>query len=144
MSYSLEGVFPDVLVAALARDPLVPYASHRTAGMAVMDVVHFLRDRALDAVAAGDLALAPDLRGERPAGMLAGRSGGADAQVTPPDTPSHAERKRRIPDEDRARHAPSADPLASAAALRRAQVGPRRRSDRSRAGLERLARRTRS
>src|SRR5262249_36637765 len=62
VSYSLEGVFPDVFLAALARDQLVPYASHRAAGMAVMDVVHFLRDRALDAVTAGDLALAPPLR----------------------------------------------------------------------------------
>jgi hypothetical protein len=122
VSYSLEGVFPDAVVAALARDQLVPYASHRAAGMAVMDVVHFLRDRALDAIAAGDLALAPSLRGaDRLDALLAGRSGGAGAEVALPELPSHGEWKRRLPDAIRARYAPSSDPLESAAAFRRAQ-----------------------
>ncbi|HXZ85891.1 MAG TPA: TPM domain-containing protein, partial [Myxococcota bacterium] len=55
VSYSLEGLLPDAIVSRIARDQLVPYASHDAAGVAVMDVVHFLRDRLLDGVASGEL-----------------------------------------------------------------------------------------
>jgi tetratricopeptide (TPR) repeat protein len=119
VSYSLEGVLPDVFLSRLARDQLVPYASHRAAGMAVMDVVHFLRNRLLDAAAAGELSLGPALRTDALSQLLAARSGGAGAQVELPEVPSHAERKRRVPDELRARYAPSADPLESAEAFQR-------------------------
>ena len=119
VSYSLEGVLPDVFLSRLARDQLVPYASHRAAGMAVMDVVHFLRNRLLDAAAAGELALGAALRTDALSQLLAARSGGAGAQVELPDAPSHAERKRRMPDELRARYAPSTDPLESADAFQR-------------------------
>jgi len=119
VSYSLEGTLPDAFLSRLARDQLVPYASHRAAGMAVMDVAHFLRKRLLDAVAAGEIELAKSLRNENLSRLLAGRSGGAGAQVLLPDLPSHTEYKRRVPDERRARYAPSADPLESAAAFGR-------------------------
>ena len=123
VSYSLEGVLPDVFVSELARDQLVPYASHRAAGMAVMDVVHFLRDRLLDSVASGDLQLPDALRTpdhlER---LLTGHSGGAGAQVALPAMPSHTQFKQRVPDPRRARYAPSSDPRESAAALQRARV----------------------
>jgi hypothetical protein len=120
VSYSLEGVLPDVMVSRIARDQLVPYASHRAAGMAVMDVVHYLGELVLDAVASGDLVLASSLRSDdHLSQLLTGRSGGAGAQVVVPETRSHTELKRRVPDEERARYAPSADPLESAAALQR-------------------------
>jgi tetratricopeptide (TPR) repeat protein len=120
VSYSLEGVLTDLLVSRLVRDQLVPYASHRAAGMAVMDVLHFLRNVLLEAVAAGELALAPELReGDALERLLAGRSGGAGAQVALPELPSHTEYKARVPDARRARYAPSADPLESALALQR-------------------------
>jgi tetratricopeptide (TPR) repeat protein len=120
VSYSLEGILPDVFVSRVARDQLVPYASHRAAGMAVMDVVHFLRNRLLDGVAGGDLELSGPLRDpDRLSRLLAGHSGGAGAQVALPDLPSHTEFKRRVPDERRAHYAPSEDPLESAVALQR-------------------------
>lgn len=119
VSYSLEGTLPDAVVSRLARDQLVPYASHRAAGMAVMDVVHYLRSRLLDAVAAGGLELSPMLRNAELSRLLAGRSGGAGAQVALPELPSHTEYKRRVPDEKRGRYAPSADPLESAEAFQR-------------------------
>ena len=120
VSYSLEGVLPDVFVSRLARDQLVPYASHRAAGMAVMDVVHFLRNRLLDFVASGELELAGGLRGaEHLEKLLSAHSGGAGAQVALPSLPSHTEFKRRVPAEKRAHYAPSADPRESAAALQR-------------------------
>jgi uncharacterized protein len=121
VSYSLEGSFPDAFVSRLVRDQLVPYASHRAAGMAVMDVVHFLRARALDAAAAGELALAP-ARAVALADELAQRSGGAGAEALLPAAPSHAEFKRRVPEPRRARYAPSADPRESVAALARVQA----------------------
>ncbi len=121
VSYSLEGILPDVFVSRLARDQLVPYASHRAAGMAVMDVAHFLRNRLLDGVASGELELAGALRGtEQSEKLLAGHSGGAGAQVALPALPSHTEFKQRVPDAKRARYAPSHDPRESAAALIRA------------------------
>lgn len=122
VSYSLEGLLPDLIVSRIARDQLVPYASHRAAGMAVMDVVHFLRNRLLDGVATGEIHLAGALREpDHLAKLLAGRSGGAGAQVALPELPSHTEYKRRIPDARRALYAPSTDPRESAAALQRAR-----------------------
>ena len=100
----------------------MPYASHRALGMAVMDVMHFLRTHALDAVIAGELALT----GPHSAGLskeIAGRSGGGGAQVKLSTLPSHAEFKRRVPDERRARYAPSADPKESVAAFVRTRQG---------------------
>jgi len=119
VSYSLEGSLPDAVVSRLARDQLVPYASHRAVGMAVMDVVHYLRSRLLDTVAAGELELSPQLRNADLERLLAGRSGGAGAQVALPELPSHPEYKLRVPDEKRARYAPSSDPLESAEAFLR-------------------------
>jgi hypothetical protein len=122
VSYSLEGVLPDAFVSRVARDQLVPYASHRAAGMAVMDVVHYLRDRLLDNVATGELALAPELRDSSELEkLLTSHSGGAGAQVALPELPSHTEYKRRVPDERRAHYAPSVDPRETADALRRVQ-----------------------
>jgi tetratricopeptide (TPR) repeat protein len=122
VSYSLEGVLPDAIVSRLARDQLAPYASHRAAGMAVMDVVHFLRDRLLDAAASGDLVLADSVRSsDRLSRLLAGHSGGAGAQAPLRELPSYSEFKQRVPDERRARYAPSEDPLESAMAFERAQ-----------------------
>jgi len=120
VSYSLEGSFPDVTLSRLARDQLVPYASHRALGMAVMDALHFLRTHALDAMIAGELELtaqpSPGLSKE-----IAGRSGGGGAQVQLSSVPSHSEFKRRVPDELRARYAPSTEPRESLASFVRVQ-----------------------
>ena len=123
VSYSLEGIFPDVFTSRVARDQLVPYASHHATGMAVMDVLHFLRNRALDGVASGELQLAGALREpDHLSRLLIGHSGGAGAQVVVPEMPSHTEFKRRVPDARRALYAPSQDPMESVAALERTRA----------------------
>ena len=120
VSYSLEGLLPDAIVSRIARDQLVPYVSHRAAGMAVMDVIHFLRDVLLDGVASGELKLPGELGApDHLTQLLVGHSGGAGAQVALAKLPSHTEYKKRVPDELRERYAPSAEPLQSAAALQR-------------------------
>lgn len=121
VSYSLEGLLPDAFLSQIARDQLVPYASHRAAGMAVMDVVHYLRSRLLDAVASGALDLAALPHSDRLERLLASRSGGGGAQVSLPELPSHTEYKRIVPAAERARYAPSQDPLETAEALQRAR-----------------------
>jgi hypothetical protein len=88
--------------------------------MAVMDVVHLMRDAALDAVARGELALPPALAtapGTRDA--LAGRSGGGGAQVRLDSVPPAETWKRPVPEARRALYAPSPDPRESAEAYRR-------------------------
>ncbi|HEX6397507.1 MAG TPA: TPM domain-containing protein, partial [Steroidobacteraceae bacterium] len=47
VGYSLEGVMTDLHMSRVARDQLAPYVSYGSAGMAVMDVMHYLRDFAL-------------------------------------------------------------------------------------------------
>jgi uncharacterized membrane protein YgcG len=47
VGYALEGVMTDLHMSRVARDQLAPYVSYGNAGMAVMDVVHYLRDFAL-------------------------------------------------------------------------------------------------
>ena len=46
----------------IARDQLAPYASYCVAGMAVMDVLHYLRDHVYVSAALGRLSLPEDLR----------------------------------------------------------------------------------
>jgi tetratricopeptide (TPR) repeat protein len=88
--------------------------------MAVMDVLHFLRTRAADAVAGGELVSAV-ARGRDRADTTARRSGGGGAQVSLPEAPSHLEFKRRVPDDRRSLYAPSADPAETVAAFKRVQ-----------------------
>jgi tetratricopeptide (TPR) repeat protein len=114
VSYTLEGVLPDALLSRLARDQLAPYASYSAVGMGVMDVASLLQRRLLAAAASGELVVP---RAARDA--LAGRSGGGGAQVAVPDVPFDRDLKRRIPDGERTRYAPSADPAESAEAFLR-------------------------
>src|SRR5690348_1356786 len=62
VGYSLEGVMTDLHMSRVARDQLAPYVSYGSAGMAVMDVLHYLRDYALIAAAHGDLQLPENLK----------------------------------------------------------------------------------
>jgi hypothetical protein len=57
VGYSLEGVMTDLHMSRVARDQLAPYVSYGSAGMAVMDVLHYLRDYALLAAVRGDIQL---------------------------------------------------------------------------------------
>jgi tetratricopeptide (TPR) repeat protein len=124
VSYALEPVLPDAFVGRLADDQLVPYAASKMAGMAVMDVLHYLRDFVIQQAVEGKLPLDDRFRA-RPAFAERARflSGGAGASVRIPSAQELAERdfKARIDGPERARYAPGADPLASAEAFHRVQ-----------------------
>src|SRR5262249_40890276 len=128
VSYSLEGAFPDLIVGRIARDQLAPYAAYRISGMAVMDVLHMLKDYAYVQAVRGALALPAQYR-ERAEFVEKQRylSGGAGARARS-EAALDLDRnfKAVVPAAKRARYAPSTDPLQSAGALlpaMRDQVG---------------------
>jgi tetratricopeptide (TPR) repeat protein len=120
VGYSLEAVMTDLQMGRLARDQLAPYASYGAAGMAVMDVLHHLRDRALFAAARGELAL-PDQFRNTPDYLRYQRflSGGAGSQTRLDAQPIDADLKAPVPADRRAKYAPGATPQESVAALQR-------------------------
>jgi uncharacterized protein len=121
VGYSLEGGLTDLHMGRLARDQLAPYASYASAGMAAMDVLHYLRDQVYLAAIAGDIQLGEEFR-RRPAFAPYERfySGGAGARTRLSDVPIDADLKRPVPPERRARYAPSPDVKESVAAFLRA------------------------
>lgn len=121
VGYSLEGGFTDLHMGRIARDQLAPYVSYSSAGMAVMDVLHYLRDHAYLAAVRGEILLGDEYRRrESFAQYQRYFSGGAGARTRLPAMPSDTDVKRRIPERERARYAPSADPEESVAAFLRA------------------------
>jgi tetratricopeptide (TPR) repeat protein len=119
-SYDLEGAFPDVLLKRLAADQLAPYASYQASGMAVMDVLHLLKDAALEQAARGTLPLAEDLRaGAAFQERLAELSGGGGAAVSLSDLPTDAVLKQRVAEDQRGRYAPRRNPYKTIEAYRR-------------------------
>jgi uncharacterized protein len=123
VGYSLEGGLTDLHMGRLARDQLAPYASYASAGMAVMDVLHYLRDQVYLAAVSGNLTLGEEFR-RRAAFKPFERylSGGAGAMAKLPDVPMDADLKKPVPADRRARYAPSADVRESVAAFLRASA----------------------
>lgn len=123
VGYSLEGGLTDLHMGRLARDQLAPYASYASAGMAVMDVLHYLRDQVYLAAVTGNITLGEEFR-RRAAFKPFERhlSGGAGARTRLPDVPMDADLKKPVPPERRARYAPSADVRESVAAFLRASA----------------------
>ena len=121
VGYTLEGGLTDLHMGRIARDQLAPYVSYASAGMAAMDVLHYLRDQAYLAAALGNITLGEAYRA-RPAYGDYERfvSGGAGAKTALADIPMDADLKRAVPAERRARYAPSADVERSVAAFLRA------------------------
>lgn len=121
VGYSLESGFTDLHMGRIARDQLAPYVSYSSAGMAAMDVLHYLRDHAYLAAIKGDIVLGEEYR-RREAFARYERfvSGGAGARTRLPALPLDADLKQRVPDGERARYAPSADVKESVAAYLRA------------------------
>ena len=121
VGYTLEGGLTDLHMGRIARDQLAPYVSYASAGMAAMDVLHYLRDQAYLAAALGNITLGEAYRA-RPAYGDYERfvSGGAGAKTALADIPMDADLKRAVPPERRARYAPSADVEQSVAAFLRA------------------------
>lgn len=119
-SYELEPAFPDAMLARVTTGQLAPYASYSILGMAVMDVLHVLQEIAWLRAADGQLALAAEYKASADyADAERYLAGGGGALARWSELPLDRDWKRRIPDPERSRYAPSADPLESVAALRR-------------------------
>lgn len=118
VGYSLEGVMTDLHMSRVARDQLAPYVSYGSAGMAVMDVLHYLRDHALTAAVRGELQLPEKLK-QTPDYLLHQQflSGGAGARTALPALPADGDLKKPVKPEKLARYAPGRTPQESAAAL---------------------------
>jgi tetratricopeptide (TPR) repeat protein len=121
VGYSLEGVFTDLHMSRVARDQLAPYVSYGAAGMAVMDVLHYLKDYALLAAARGALAI-PEDKKKLPDYLRYKKylSGGAGARTALSSIPEDADLKKAVGGERRARYAPGRTPQESVAAFLRA------------------------
>jgi hypothetical protein len=123
VGYSLEGGLTDLHMSRVARNQLAPYASYGIAGMAVMDVLHYLRDQVYLSAALGNLELGENYR--RNPQFTEYRkftSGGAGARTALASQPMDADLKRTIPPEQRGRFAPSKNPEESVAAFMRATI----------------------
>jgi len=120
VGYSLEGVMTDLHMSRVARDQLAPYVSYGSAGMAVMDVMHYLRDYALVAAVRGDLKLPEDLK-KTPDYLRYKEylSGGAGARAALSRLPADGDLKKPVKAELRARYAPGATPQESVASFLR-------------------------
>jgi tetratricopeptide (TPR) repeat protein len=123
VSYSLEGGLTDLQMGRIARDQLAPYVSYASAGMAVMDVLHYLRDQVYLSASMGDIRLGEEFR-RRPAFEAYERfvSGGAGAKTALSAIPMDADLKRRVPHDQRVRYSPSATIQESVAAYLRASA----------------------
>jgi tetratricopeptide (TPR) repeat protein len=121
VGYSLEPALTDLHMSRLARNQLAPYTSYGAAGMAVMDVVHYLRDHVYLSAALGNLTLSDDFR-KKPAYLEYQRfvSGGAGAKTALSTVPMDADLKAAVPATRRQRYAPSAKPEESVEAFLRA------------------------
>jgi hypothetical protein len=123
VGYTLEGGLTDLHMSRIARDQLAPYTSYGIAGMAVMDVLHYLRDQVYLSAALGNLELGENYR--RNPGFREYQkftSGGAGARTALASAPADADLKRLIPQAQRAQYAPSAKPEESVAAFMRATI----------------------
>ncbi|HEU4516003.1 MAG TPA: TPM domain-containing protein, partial [Steroidobacteraceae bacterium] len=123
VGYTLEGGLTDLHMSRIARDQLAPYVSYAIAGMAVMDVLHYLKDQAYLSAAVGDIELGEAFR-TRPAFAEYRRflAGGAGAKTALPELPMDADLKSPVPTSRRPRYAPSPDVEASVAAFLRASA----------------------
>lgn len=121
VGYTLEGALTDLHMGRLARDQLAPYVSYGAAGMAVMDVLHYLKDHVYLSAALGRLTLPEDFKTAK-AYLEYERyvSGGAGAGTKLSSVPIDADLKVTVPPELRARYAPSKDLQESVAAYLRA------------------------
>ena len=121
VGYSLEPVLTDLLTSRIARDQLAQYTSYGAAGMAVMDVLHALRDQIYLAAATGEIPLGETYRA-KPEYLEYQRfvSGGAGAKAALSSVPLDADLKQALPADRRARYAAAATPEGSVDAFLRA------------------------
>jgi tetratricopeptide (TPR) repeat protein len=114
LSYGLRGALPpEVLERIAAR--LGPHAPYASVGMATLDALHELKDQMFARAAAGELPLPPEVRNRD--AFQRGVESLESAAQTPDDFTRLGESgdfKQAIPESERARYAPSSDPLESA------------------------------
>jgi tetratricopeptide (TPR) repeat protein len=123
VGYTLEGGLTDLHMSRLARNQLAPYNSYGIAGMAVMDVLHYLRDQVYLAAALGNIELGENYRrNPQFAQYQKFTSGGAGARAALTSVPADADLKRLLPPAERANYAPGAEPEDSVAAFMDATV----------------------
>lgn len=123
VGYTLEGALTDQHMGRLARDQLAPYASYGAAGMAVMDVMHYLRDHVMLAVAMDRLTMPENLKTTKAyLDFEKFLSGGAGAKAKLASLPIDADLKKVIGAEQRLQYAPSSEPQESVEAFLRATM----------------------
>src|SRR5262245_56440786 len=123
VGYSLEGGLTDLQMGRIARDQLAPYVSYASAGMAVMDVLHYLRDQVYLSAALGDIQVGEEVRRRGSFAEYEGFvSGGAGAKTALSSVAMDADLKSPVPPARRGRYAPSADARATVAAYLRAMA----------------------
>lgn len=109
VSYSLEGGLPDLEVARIAREQLAPYAASGIAGMAVMDVLHYLKDLAALAAARDQIVLGEQYRSaSQVTEYRKFYSGGAGAKADLAKNQEQIDFKQPIAGPRRDRYAPGA------------------------------------
>ncbi len=121
VGYSLEGALTDLHMGRIARDQLAPYASYGVAGMAAMDVLHYLRDHVYAAAAIGNLQLF-DRYKDHPTyqEFVSYASSGAGAKSLLSSVPLDADFKRELSAAERESYRPSSEVAESVAAFLRA------------------------
>jgi hypothetical protein len=123
VGYTLEGALTDLHMSKIAHDQLAPYASYGVAGMAVMDVLHYLRDHVYLSAALGRLTLPEDLRNTRAyLDYEQYVSGGAGARTALANSPMDLDFKKPVPPDRRARYAPAREVQDSVEAFLRASA----------------------
>lgn len=121
VGYTLEGGLTDLQVSAIARDQLTPYAASHIAGMAVMDVLHYLRDLIYVAAARDQITLRGEYRRDpRIAEYRQFYSGGAGANAALTAGAEDVDPKQPIPEPRRSRYAPATTVAGSVEAYLRA------------------------
>ncbi len=111
VSYSLEGLFTDAQTGLLARNQLAPYASYQVVGMAVMDVMRYLNDYALEQAVYGNFNLPEVFReSEEFQARKLLYSGGGGAKTGISDVPTDTDFKKPVPRNKQALYAPSSSP----------------------------------
>lgn len=120
VSYSLEDLFTDALTGRLARSQLAPYASYQIVGMAVMDVLRYLYDSALEQAVYGNFNL-PEQFANSEAFQVRQLlySGGGGAKTAIPAIPMDEDLKKNVPESKLALYAPSSSPKETIEAYKR-------------------------
>ncbi|TNE31596.1 MAG: hypothetical protein EP349_03845 [Alphaproteobacteria bacterium] len=119
-SLTLEGLYTDAILGLLAHDQLAPYASYRAVGMAIMDVVRYLENRAIEQAFYGNFEIHGSYKDTEYYKMIAGMySGGAGAQADITQADFDRDYKKALSDAELKRYAPAAKPEETIAAYKR-------------------------